>query len=208
MNAIFLYFFFFCNRYIFAVPQRDQFGRRVIIVRPGKIFTDNWQWNKVIANNFEFAFSWCDEISFGNDYHFAGVFDPYKYVNTDMLKLHGMVYETLMEDEENHIRGYVHIVDCTGVNLPYMTLFTPKEAVRIVKNAEVNFNLFNQISIFEEEQRKRTRKIDFDKWIRFIFLYQNYLFIFKSCVIYFRQELFKKKKNDYQIYSEKITNDP
>ncbi|XP_031633047.1 alpha-tocopherol transfer protein-like [Contarinia nasturtii] len=85
--------------YIFAVPKRDQFGRRVIITRPG-------------------------------------VFDPYKYANTDMLKLHGMVYETLMEDEENQIRGYVHIVDCTGVSLPYMTLFTPKEAVRIIKNAE------------------------------------------------------------------------
>lgn len=67
-----------------------------------------------------------------------GVFDPYKYANTDMLKVHGMVYETLMEDEENQIRGYVHIVDCTGVSLPYMTLFTPKEAVRIIKNAEVN----------------------------------------------------------------------
>lgn len=49
-----------------------------------------------------------------------------------------MVYETLMEDEENQIRGYVHLVDVTGVTLPYMTLFTPKEAVRIVKNAEVN----------------------------------------------------------------------
>lgn len=51
-----------------------------------------------------------------------------------------MVYETLMEDEENQIRGYVHFVDVTGVTLPYMTLFTPKEAVRIVKNAEVNIN--------------------------------------------------------------------
>lgn len=67
----------------------------------------------------------------------TGVFDPYKYSNTDMLKLHGMVYETLMEDEENQIRGYVHFVDASGVSLPYMTLFTPKEAVRIVKNAEV-----------------------------------------------------------------------
>lgn len=53
-----------------------------------------------------------------------------------------MAYETLMENEENQIRGYVHIVDCTGVNLPYMTLFTPKEAVRIVKNAEVAIKSF------------------------------------------------------------------
>lgn len=67
----------------------------------------------------------------------VGVFDPYTYKNTDMLKLHGMVYETLMENEENQIRGYVHIVDCSGVSLPYMTLFTPREAVRIIKNAEV-----------------------------------------------------------------------
>lgn len=57
-----------------------------------------------------------------------------------MLKVHGMVYESLMEDEENQIRGYVHLVDVSGVTLPYMTLFTPKEAVRIVKNAEVNIN--------------------------------------------------------------------
>lgn len=42
-----------------------------------------------------------------------------------------------MEDEENQIRGVVHIVDAAGVNLPYMTIFTPKEAARIVKNAEV-----------------------------------------------------------------------
>lgn len=78
------------------------------------------------------------EFSRFNEYFIIiGVFDPYRYANTDMLKIHGMVYETLMEDEENQIRGYVHIVDCTGVNLPYMTLFTPKEAVRIIKNAEV-----------------------------------------------------------------------
>lgn len=76
----------------------------------------------------------------------VGVFDPYKHPNTDMLKLHGMVYETLMEDEENQIRGYVHIVDCTGVNLPYMTLFTPKEAVRIIKNAEVNISSFRHFN--------------------------------------------------------------
>jgi len=85
--------------YIFAVPQRDSLGRRVVITRPG-------------------------------------VFDPYKFPNSDLLKIHGMAYETLMEDEENQIRGFVHVVDAAGVSLPYMTLFTPKEAVRIVKNAE------------------------------------------------------------------------
>lgn len=50
-----------------------------------------------------------------------------------------------MEDEENQIRGVVHIVDAAGVNLPYMTIFTPKEAARIVKNAEVyHFNIISE----------------------------------------------------------------
>lgn len=68
---------------------------------------------------------------------FIGVFDPYKHVNVELLKIHGVTYEVLMENEENQIRGVVHIVDAAGVNLPYMTIFTPKEAARIVKNAEV-----------------------------------------------------------------------
>ncbi|KAF6202283.1 hypothetical protein GE061_004681 [Apolygus lucorum] len=65
-----------------------------------------------------------------------GVFDPYKFLNEDMCRVHGIVYETLMEDEENQVRGFVHYADGAGVSFPYLTLFTPKEAVRIVKNGE------------------------------------------------------------------------
>lgn len=46
-------------------------------------------------------------------------------------------YETLMEDEESQVRGLVHFADGSGVSFPHLTLFTPKEAVRIVKNGEV-----------------------------------------------------------------------
>ncbi|XP_063244998.1 alpha-tocopherol transfer protein-like isoform X2 [Bacillus rossius redtenbacheri] len=65
-----------------------------------------------------------------------GVFDPYKYTNVDMCRIHGITYETLMEDEENQVRGYVHFADGLGVGFPHLTLFTPREAVRIVKNGE------------------------------------------------------------------------
>ncbi|XP_050448224.1 alpha-tocopherol transfer protein-like [Cataglyphis hispanica] len=85
--------------YLFAAPDRDAKGRRVIIARPG-------------------------------------VFDPHKYTNVDMCKIHAITYETLMEDEENQVRGFVHFADGAGVSFPHLTLFTPKEAVRIVKNGE------------------------------------------------------------------------
>ncbi|XP_017770676.1 PREDICTED: alpha-tocopherol transfer protein-like [Nicrophorus vespilloides] len=65
-----------------------------------------------------------------------GVFDLDKFTNADMCRIHGVVYETLMEDEENQVRGYVHFADGQGVGFAYLTLFTIKEAVRIVKNGE------------------------------------------------------------------------
>lgn len=65
------------------------------------------------------------------------MFDPYRFSNADMCRMHGVVYETLMEDEENQIRGYVHFSDGQGVGFSHLLLFTPKEAVRIVKNGEV-----------------------------------------------------------------------
>ncbi|XP_018576771.1 alpha-tocopherol transfer protein-like [Anoplophora glabripennis] len=65
-----------------------------------------------------------------------GVFDLDKFTNADMCRIHGIVYETLMEDEENQIRGFVHFADGQGVGFAYLTLFTIKEAVRIVKNGE------------------------------------------------------------------------
>ncbi|XP_065160602.1 alpha-tocopherol transfer protein-like [Atheta coriaria] len=65
-----------------------------------------------------------------------GVFDLEQFTNADMCRIHGVVYETLMEDEDNQVRGFVHIADGQGVGFAYLTLFTIKEAVRIVKNGE------------------------------------------------------------------------
>ena len=67
-----------------------------------------------------------------------GVFDMNRFENIDLLKIHGICYESLMADEETQIRGFVHIGVGTGVGLNILTLFTIKEAVRIAKNAERN----------------------------------------------------------------------
>ena len=66
-----------------------------------------------------------------------GVFNMKSFLNEDMLKMHALVYETVMENEEDQIRGLVHIIDAENLTFAHLTLFTPKEAVRIVKNTEV-----------------------------------------------------------------------
>lgn len=65
-----------------------------------------------------------------------GMFDLVEFSNEDMLRIHGICYETLLADEENQIRGVVHAGVGTGIGLQYLTLFTIKEAVRIAKNGE------------------------------------------------------------------------
>lgn len=47
------------------------------------------------------------------------------------------MFETLLEDEENQIRGCVHVVDGSGIGLQYITVMTPHEAYRMAKNCEV-----------------------------------------------------------------------
>ncbi|XP_026317843.1 alpha-tocopherol transfer protein-like [Hyposmocoma kahamanoa] len=104
-----------------------------------------------------------------------GVFDPYKYTNQDMCRVMGICYETLMEDEESQVRGLVHFADGSGVSFPHLTLFTPKEAVRIVKNGErtipmrhkeiygvnvhptIKFALDFGMALISEKIRKRVR---------------------------------------------------
>lgn len=46
------------------------------------------------------------------------------------------MFETLLEDEENQIRGCVHVVDASGLGLNYVTVLTPQETYRITKNCE------------------------------------------------------------------------
>ncbi|CAK1588061.1 unnamed protein product [Parnassius mnemosyne] len=104
-----------------------------------------------------------------------GVFDPYKFTNQDMCRVMAICYETLMEDEESQVRGLVHFADGGGVGFPHLTLFTPKEAVRIVKNGErtiplrhkeiygvnvhptIKFALDFGMALISEKIRKRVR---------------------------------------------------
>lgn len=47
-----------------------------------------------------------------------------------------LLHETFMEDERTQVNGLTYFVDGEGVSMPYLTLITPKEAFRLVKNTE------------------------------------------------------------------------
>jgi len=68
---------------------------------------------------------------------YLGVLNPHKHKNTDLLRLHGIAYETILENDDDQVNGVVHFVDGAGVSFPFLTLFTPREAIRVAKNGEV-----------------------------------------------------------------------
>jgi hypothetical protein len=64
-------------------------------------------------------------------------FDVYKDHRDDIIRIGGTVFETILENEEDQIRGVVHIVDGSGLGFNYLTLYTPQEGFRHAKNIEV-----------------------------------------------------------------------
>jgi hypothetical protein len=87
-----------------------------------------------------FGFYFVDEL--------PGRFDPHKYTGIDIMRLFSIADETVMENEEDQVNGMVHFVDGANVTFPFLTLFTPKEGFRMIKNAEVWLSYTSKLSIY------------------------------------------------------------
>ena len=58
-------------------------------------------------------------------------------IGNDVLTLTTMVFETLLEDEENQIRGLTYIGDVSGVQLSLTQIFSIEIMYKFGKNVEV-----------------------------------------------------------------------
>lgn len=68
-----------------------------------------------------------------------GVLNPKSpTVAKDLLLLKAMIFEVILEDEENQIRGVIHIGDLKNLGMPHVTIYTPQRLCRIGKNTEVS----------------------------------------------------------------------
>lgn len=60
--------------------------------------------------------------------------DPSKHTMRDVMRLFTITTDFLVEDEENQIRGFIYLVDAGGASMQMLTLATPKEAMRMIRN--------------------------------------------------------------------------
>lgn len=61
----------------------------------------------------------------------------------DILTLMTLVFELILDDEENQIRGIIHLADARGIHPAHFTVFTPQYQFRVGKNSEVSHVILN-----------------------------------------------------------------
>ncbi|XP_043487177.1 retinaldehyde-binding protein 1 [Polistes fuscatus] len=54
----------------------------------------------------------------------TGFFDPYKYKSDHLVRVHSLVMEAIMDDEENQIRGYTYIINESGINMGHISMWS------------------------------------------------------------------------------------
>jgi hypothetical protein len=66
-----------------------------------------------------------------------GLLDISRHSAADLIRAHIMNFETLLEDEENQIRGFTYIFDFKEVSIPYISVWTPTQFHKAVSQGEV-----------------------------------------------------------------------
>ncbi|CAL4112114.1 unnamed protein product [Meganyctiphanes norvegica] len=85
--------------YFFALPERDDYGRRIF-------------------------------------FSVAGSIDPTKDTAADMMRIMQLGFESLLEDEENQVRGFTYIFDERNVGFDIISLWTPQEVAKAFQCCE------------------------------------------------------------------------
>ncbi|KAG5670107.1 hypothetical protein PVAND_000390 [Polypedilum vanderplanki] len=129
----------------FSVPMAMEALERYLVIKQGKYgmgWLDNLDYDKpsilkLIDDGFVFFLPQRDFMGRKIIFYRPGVADPKSpSVGYDVLILLSLVYELVLEDEENQIRGVIHLADAQNIRMPHFTVFSPQYSFRVGKNTE------------------------------------------------------------------------
>lgn len=132
----------------FSVPMAIEALERLMAIRQGSYgrgWLNSLDYQKpsilnLIDSGFVFFLPERDFMNRRIIFYRPGIADPKSStVGYDVLILLSLVYELVLEDEENQIRGIVHLADAKNIRMPHFTVFSAQKSFRIGKNTEVNF---------------------------------------------------------------------
>lgn len=65
-------------------------------------------------------------------------FDPYKYTSVQMARVHSLICEGLLDDEQSQVAGYVYINDESGINMGFASLWSLSDLRNMIKCIQVS----------------------------------------------------------------------
>lgn len=92
--------------------------------------------NKLINNGYMFPSPVRDKHGRRLIIGFARNFNPDEHTSADMSRVHSITYETLQEDQQNQIVGFVHIGDFKGITTAHVACWNPTDFLRMMKWGE------------------------------------------------------------------------
>lgn len=72
--------------------------------------------------------------------------DPTQYTTSDQMRASMIGFESLLEDEENQVRGFTYVFDERDVGLALITLWSPSEVTKVFHLCEVSSALCSWIN--------------------------------------------------------------
>ncbi|CAO1428345.1 unnamed protein product [Diamesa hyperborea] len=129
----------------FSIPMAQEAIERYLVLKEGS-YGNIWfhdlnikkpSIDKLLDEGYIFVLAKRDSLGRRIVFTRASVLDAHSpTVGCDIMTIHTLVYDVLMQDEENQIRGVVHVADVAGLQPSHFTIFSPKYSFRIGKNTE------------------------------------------------------------------------
>ncbi|OXU31538.1 hypothetical protein TSAR_013254 [Trichomalopsis sarcophagae] len=101
--------------YLVPLLKRDSHGRKIILSCAGRSIFSRWNVASLIDNGVSAARQ-CAETELD-----SRRFDPYKFTSAQMVRVHSLVVEALMDEEESQVHGYTHLNDESGLTMGHLS---------------------------------------------------------------------------------------
>lgn len=136
-DAVFLLRFLRTKK--FSVPAACEMLERYLTIRQlypdwfRKLDIEDPALEEIFDNGYLVPLPERDELGRQYIISLAGRFDPYKFTSAQMARVHSLICEALLDDEESQVSGYVYVNDESGMNMGLVSLWSITDLRNIVK---------------------------------------------------------------------------
>lgn len=136
-DAVFLLRFLRTKK--FSVPAACEMLERYLTIRQlfpqwfTKLDIEDPAISEIFDNGYLVPLPTRDEFGRQVIFSVAGKFDPYKFTSVQMARVHSLICEALLDDEDSQVAGYVYVNDESGMNMGFVSLWSLTDLRSIVK---------------------------------------------------------------------------